>query len=89
MSESTAKLLDELEIEARQRAITLEATNRLSAGFTDTHYALTVRERRELKRLKNCAALATDADTYVALCKGLPVHASRLAPEIVRLWRKP
>ncbi len=65
-------LLD-FEREARQRAVGLEATGKLPAGFVDEHYALSPLEERELRRLKAALELADDADTFVALAKGRPL----------------
>lgn len=81
-------LLDQLEDEARQRAESLEAASRLDPGFTEAHYPLTVSERRELKRLQHAMAAAPDADTFVALAKGRPVHPSRLRPEHASALRR-
>lgn len=83
-----ATLLDQLETQARNRATVLHARGKLPHPEDCGYGALTRSELRELRRYKNCDALATDVDTYVALCKGRPVHTSRLAPEVVRLWRR-
>ena len=82
-------LLLDLEHHARTEAFALEMQGKLPPRFTEQHYPLNAHEARELRRLNNCGALATDVDSYVALCKGAPVHPSRLAPEVVRLWRRP
>ncbi len=79
-----AELFDELEHEARQLAYGLEwGLGKLPKGFTEKHYPMTVREQRELRRLKAAAHAATDVDTFVALCKGRPVPASRLQQRVV------
>ena len=76
-------LLLELDIEARQRATGLEALGKLTPGFIERHYPMTLREQRELRRLKAAGHAATDVDTFVALCKGRPVPASRLNTRLV------
>lgn len=76
-------LLNEHDTQARQRAVSLEATGKLPAGYVKQHYPLTTHEQRELQRLKNAGAAATDADTYVALARGRTVHESRLNPLMV------
>jgi len=76
-------LLLELDRESRARAEGLEATGKLPPGFVERHYPLCVREQRELRRLKAACAAATDVDTFVALCKGLPVPAARLTQRLV------
>ncbi len=78
-----ADLFDELEREARARSWGLEALGKLPSGFTSRHYPLTVREQHELRRLKAAAHAATDVDTFIALCKGRPVPASRLQQRVV------
>jgi len=85
---SVADLLDELEHEARERSIGLEALGKLPSGYTAQHYPLTRREQRELRRLSAALNAATDADTFVALCRGLPVPAARLNSHVVRFQRK-
>jgi hypothetical protein len=75
--------LNELETAARARAWSLEAQGKLPNGFVKRHYPLTVHEQRELRRLKAAAAAATDVDTFVALCKGRPVPASRLDGRLI------
>lgn len=84
MHEDTRQLIDELEHEARQRAVGLEALGRLPGpkkcpplGFVHRYYPLTSREQAELRRLKGAAALATDAATYVALARGDAIPISR------------
>lgn len=77
-------LFGELEHEARERSHGLEAIGKLPAGFTVKHYPMTVREQRELRRLKAAGYAAIDVDTFVALCKGLPVPAARLNNDIVK-----
>jgi hypothetical protein len=76
-------LFDEAEREGRERAVSLEALGKLPHGFVDKHYPLTRRELRELRRLKAAGYAATDVDTFVALCKGRPVPASRLNSRLI------
>lgn len=83
-----SELFDELEREARQRSWGLEAIGKLPSGFTSKHYPLTIREQRELRRLKAAAHASTDVDTFVALCKGLPVPTVRLNTDIVSFKRR-
>ena len=80
---SHADLFDELEREARERSVGLEAIGKLPSGLTAKHYPMTASEQRELRRLKAAGHAATDVDTFVALCKGLPVPASRLNRPLV------
>ena len=87
------ELLDGLEIEARVRANELHALGKLGRRGGTTHGVplmdilgydrLTPSEQRELRRLKAAGHAATDVDTFVALCKGHPVPASRLQRRIV------
>ena len=86
-------LLNELEIEARQRALSLHALGKLGQRGGTTHGTplmdvlgydqLTLSEQRELRRLKAAGHAAVDVDTFVALCKGHPVPASRLQRRVV------
>lgn len=80
--------LSEYEAEARARAQELENRGKLPQGFTEAYYPLTPSEQAELKRLKHALAIATDADTFVALAKGQAVHESRLDPEQVRILKQ-
>jgi hypothetical protein len=75
-------LLLELDAEARQCAVGLEALGRLPRGFVQKRYLMTPRELREHRRL--CAALvaARDVDAFVALARGEAVPASRLRTEV-------
>jgi hypothetical protein len=76
-------LLDQLEREARARAEGLEALGKLPHEFTARHYPLTVNEQREQRRLKAALHASTDVDTFVALCKGRPVPASRIDGRLI------
>lgn len=90
-------LLDEFEIEARARANGLHALGKLGRRGGTTHGTplmdilgydqLTISEQRELRRLKAAGHAAVDVDTFVALCKGHPVPASRLNQSVVRYRR--
>lgn len=77
------ELLLEWDGDARAAAVVLEMRGKLPPGFTEQHYPLTPRELRELRRLKAAEYAATDVDTFVALCKGRPVPASRLRQRVV------
>jgi hypothetical protein len=55
---------------ARNEAIRLESTGQLPPQFVEKHYGLSPIEQHELRRLKASAAIADDADTYVALARG-------------------
>jgi len=83
----------QLESEARSRAVGLEATGKLPRGFTQRHYPLSPAESYELERLKTAAAMAVDADAYVALARGEAVPPHRIIPSffqtISRLQRGP
>lgn len=74
----------QLDQQARQRAVSLEAAGRLPAGFTERHYPLTRLETAELRRLKAAGYAATDVDTFIALCKGDIVPAERLNRKVIR-----
>ena len=88
MSERLAQLFDDLEREARERSWSLEALGKLPSGFTAQHYPLTTRERIELRRLKAAAALAPDADVFVALCRGEAVPIERVDARLARAHQR-
>jgi hypothetical protein len=71
------------ETQARERAHSLEAQGKLPGGFSERQHPLTVNEQHELRRLKAALHASTDVDTFVALCKGQPVPASRLDRRLV------
>ncbi len=85
---SIRDLLLDVDQEARTLARGLEGNGKLPRGFYDKHYGLLPHEERELRRLKAATHAATDVDTFVALCKGRPVPASRLQQRVVLYKRR-
>jgi hypothetical protein len=81
-------LLDELEHEARQRALTLQESGKLRPGFVEWNYPLNATQDRERRRLKAALTAATDADTFVALVKGESVPSGRLERDVVQYQRR-
>lgn len=88
VSHTLNRLLLDVDREERNRAYGLEALGKLPAGFTDRYYPLTAREQAETRRLKAALRASTDVDTFVALCKGRPVPASRLNARLVDYKRR-
>ncbi len=91
-------LLEELEIEARERAWSLAyagkfpnpTSNRTkdAVDIIDQLYPMTKHEQQEGRRLDHALNAATDADTFVALVKGRTVDSSRLDPKMVAYWQR-
>jgi hypothetical protein len=81
-------LLDDLERDARWRAQELKAQGKLTPGFCERHYPFSDADQAECKRLRHAAAAAPDADTFVALAKGLSVDITRLTPEHAKAYRR-
>ena len=75
--------LDELELEARASAQSLENLGKLPNGFTERCYPMTLRERAECRRLRAAMEAAVDVDTFVALARGDIVPSHRLKQGLI------
>lgn len=75
---TTADLFEQLEVDARASARTLENAGKLTGGFTDHFYPLTRREEAAGRRARACWLLATDLDSLRALLAGQRVPRHRL-----------